>query len=427
MQLKTDFRQAGEATKAQWDEGLAALDTLLSGEGRGSEFTGWIRLPFSYDTEEYERIKKAAEQIRAHSDVLVCIGIGGSYLGTKAVLDSLSPFFAAEGVEIVFAGQTLSSSYLHALKDHLKDRRVSVNVISKSGTTTEPAIAFRIISEWMRESYTEDEIRERTFVTTDRNKGALKTLADEKGYETFVVPDDIGGRYSFLSAVGLLPLALAGVDTDALIRGAQDASTRFTSRETDNDAVAYAIHRNRLLKEGKDIELFVAYEPNLMTIGEWFKQLFGESEGKEGTGIFPASLQFTTDLHSMGQLIQEGKRNLFETVLFVDEPRGDLTVPATEEDLDGLNYLAGTSLHEVNEKARRGVARAHVEGGVPNLLIRIGKVDAYHIGALLYFYMIACGVSATILGVNPFNQPGVEAYKISMFEELGKPGYGEEQ
>lgn len=423
MQVKTDFSRAGTLTQNDWNEGMEALKTLVSGQGKGSEFTGWIRLPFSYDTAEYERIQKAAERIRSHSDVLVCIGIGGSYLGTKAVLDSLLPYFSEKGTQIVYAGQTLSSTYLRALKDYLKDKDFSVNVISKSGTTTEPAIAYRVIAEWMKERYSDDEIRQRTFVTTDRQKGALKTLADEKGFETFVVPDDIGGRYSFLSAVGLLPIAAAGIEIDDLMRGAQDASVKYTAQEEGNEAVQYAVHRNRLLRDGKDIELFVAYEPNLMTIGEWFKQLYGESEGKDGNGLFPASLQFTTDLHSMGQMIQEGKRNLFETVLFVDEPAGDLQVPETEEDLDDLNYLAGTSLHEVNEKARRGVLEAHVEGGVPNILITIGKTDAYHIGALLYFFMIACGVSATILGVNPFNQPGVEAYKVSMFKELGKPGY----
>lgn len=423
MLLTTDFRHAGNLTEEQWEEGLSALETLVSGQGQGSEFTGWIRLPFSYDTEEYERIQQAAQRIRDHSEVLICIGIGGSYLGTKAVLDSLLPYFQKDGPEILYAGQTLSSSYLRELKDYVADKDFSVNVISKSGTTTEPAIAYRVIAEWMKERYTEEEVRARTFITTDKARGALKTLADEKGFETFVVPDDIGGRYSFLTAVGLLPMAAAGVDIDGLVRGAQDATTKFTAKEKGNEAIEYAIYRNHFLRKGKDIEIFVAYEPNLMTIGEWFKQLFGESEGKDGTGLFPASLQFTTDLHSMGQLIQEGKRNLFETVLFVDEPKGDLTVPETGEDLDGLNYLAGRSLHDVNEKARRGVVEAHVAGGVPNVLLRIPKVDAYHIGALLYFFMIACGVSATILGVNPFNQPGVEAYKISMFKELGKPGY----
>lgn len=426
MQLITDFSRAGNLNETDWENGLHALETLVSGQGKGSEFTGWIRLPFSYDTQEYERIKQAAQTIREQSEVLLCVGIGGSYLGTKAVLDSLLPYFGnPAGPEILYAGQTLSSSYLRELKDYLADKDYSVNVISKSGTTTESALAYRVIAEWMQEKYTEEEIRTRTFITTDKEKGALKTLADEKGYETFVVPDDIGGRYSFLSAVGLLPIAAAGVDIDALLRGAQDASALYTTKEEGNAAVEYALHRNRLLQEGKDIELFVAYEPNLMTIGEWFKQLFGESEGKEGKGIFPASLQFTTDLHSMGQMIQEGQRNLFETVLFVEEPVGDLTVPKTEEDLDGLNYLAGASLHEVNEKARRGVLKAHVAGGVPNIFLQIAKADAYHIGALLYFFMIACGVSATLLGVNPFNQPGVEAYKVSMFRELGKPGFTE--
>lgn len=423
MRLKTDFTQAPGIADAQWEEGLHALQTLVSGEGKGAEFTGWIRLPMNYDKEEFDRIQKAAKRIQENSDVLVCVGIGGSYLGTKAVLDSLLPHFHDGKPQIVYAGQTLSSSYLAALTKYLKDKDFSVNVISKSGTTTEPAVAYRVIASLMAEKYSEEEIKERTYITTDRAKGALKSLADEKGYETFVVPDDIGGRYSFLSAVGLLPIAAAGIDIEELMRGAQDAYTKFTSSERANEAVEYAMARNALLRDGKDIELFVAYEPNLMTIAEWFKQLFGESEGKEGNGLFPASLQFTTDLHSMGQMIQEGKRNMFETVLFVDQPEADVKVPSQEEDLDGLNYLAGTSLHEINEKARIGVAKAHVEGGVPNLLIRIAKVDAYHIGYLLYFYMIACGVSATILGVNPFDQPGVEAYKKSMFHELGKPGF----
>lgn len=423
MGLKTDFSLAMQATEAQWDEGLSALNTLLSGKGKGAEFTGWIKLPVNYDTAEFDRIQKAAKRIQENSEVLVCIGIGGSYLGTKAVLDSLLPHFDKSKPEIVYAGQTLSSSYLAALVEYLRDKDFSVNVISKSGTTTEPAVAYRVIAALMAEKYSEEEIKERTYITTDRAKGALKSLANEKGYETFVVPDDIGGRYSFLSAVGLLPIAAAGIDIEKLMQGAQDAYVKFTTPEKDNEAVEYAIIRNALLREGKDIELFVSYEPNFMTIAEWFKQLFGESEGKEGNGLFPASLQFTTDLHSMGQMIQEGKRNMFETVLFVDHPVDDAKVPAQDEDLDGLNYLAGTSLHEINEKARIGVAKAHVEGGVPNLLIRIPKVDAYHIGYLLYFYMLSCGVSATILGVNPFDQPGVEAYKKSMFHELGKPGF----
>ncbi len=422
MQLTTDFSQAIQVTDEQWDEGLKALEVLLSGEGEGAEFTGWIKHPVQYDQEEFGRIQKAAERIRANSDVLVCVGIGGSYLGTKAVLDSLIPYFSNEKPEIIYAGQTLSSTYLAALTEYLKDKEFSINVISKSGTTTEPAVAYRVIQSLMATKYSEEEIKERTYITTDKARGALKSLAVEKGYESFVVPDDIGGRYSFLSAVGLLPIAAAGVDIEKLMQGAQDAYVKYTTPEKDNDAVKYAIARNAMLRAGKDIELFVAYEPNLMTIAEWFKQLFGESEGKGGTGLFPASVQFTTDLHSMGQMIQDGKRNLFETVLFVDEPAADVKVPMQEEDLDGLNYLAGTSLHEINEKARIGVAKAHVEGGVPNLLIRIKEVDAYHIGYLLYFYMLACGVSATILDVNPFDQPGVEAYKISMFKELGKPG-----
>ena len=422
MQLTTDFSQAIQVTDEQWDEGLKALEVLLSGEGEGAEFTGWIKHPVQYDQEEFGRIQKAAERIRANSDVLVCVGIGGSYLGTKDVLDSLIPYFSNEKPEIIYAGQTLSSTYLAALTEYLKDKEFSINVISKSGTTTEPAVAYRVIQSLMATKYSEEEIKERTYITTDKARGALKSLAVEKGYESFVVPDDIGGRYSFLSAVGLLPIAAAGVDIEKLMQGAQDAYVKYTTPEKDNDAVKYAIARNAMLRAGKDIELFVAYEPNLMTIAEWFKQLFGESEGKGGTGLFPASVQFTTDLHSMGQMIQDGKRNLFETVLFVDEPAADVKVPMQEEDLDGLNYLAGTSLHEINEKARIGVAKAHVEGGVPNLLIRIKEVDAYHIGYLLYFYMLACGVSATILDVNPFDQPGVEAYKISMFKELGKPG-----
>lgn len=422
MHLTTDFSQGPAISDADWQEGIAALRELVEKRGKGAEFTGWIEQPFAYDREEYERIRDAAARIRMHSDVLVCVGIGGSYLGTKAVLDSLLPAFEGEGVRIVYAGQTLSSSYMVQLLEFLKGKRWSINVISKSGTTTEPAIAFRILREALAKEVPAEELKERIFVTTDRKKGALKTLADAEGWETFVVPDNIGGRYSFLTAVGLLPIAAAGVDTDLLILGAQDAATRFQKPERGNDAIEYGLVRRALFEDGKAIELFVAYEPNLMTIAEWFKQLFGESEGKEGKGIFPASVQFTTDLHSMGQLIQEGVRNLFETVLFVKNTAADLNVPATEGDQDGLNYLAGTSLHEVNEKARRGVMRAHMDGGVPNLLIELERIDAYHIGYLLYFYMFSCGVSATLSGVNPFDQPGVEAYKKQMFVELGKPG-----
>lgn len=405
-----------DSTKAH-----AALDVLLSQEGAGSEFTGWLEQPTNYDQDELTRILALSKEVQNHSDVLVCIGIGGSYLGTKAILDALLPTFAKGDTKVLFLGQTLSSSYTKQVLDYLRDKDFSVNVISKSGTTTEPAVAYRLVRKLMREKYSKEEIKKRTFITTDKEKGALKGLATEEGFETFVVPDEIGGRYSFLTAVGFFPLAVAGIDVHALIEGAKKGQELYQKK--DSDAVQYAAMRNAFYEEGKKIELFVCYEPNLIMIGEWFKQLFGESEGKGGKGIFPASVQFTTDLHSMGQMIQDGERTLFETVLWVDEPEFDIRVPKEEENTDDLAYLEGTSLHTINEKASTGVKRAHEEGGVPNAIITLDRIDAENIGQLLYFYMYSCGISAYMLGVNPFDQPGVEAYKKSMFQELGKPGY----
>lgn len=403
------------------DEANEALQVLVSQKGAGAEFTGWLHQPSQLDQEEFSRIETAAKDVQEHSDVLVCIGIGGSYLGTKAIYDALTPAFQKNGVELLFLGQTLSASYTMQALAYLQDKDFSVNVISKSGTTTEPAVAYRFVRALMEEKYSADEIRRRTFITTDKEKGALKSLANEQQFETFVVPDDIGGRYSFLTAVGLFPLAVAGIDVRALIAGAKEGESLFSQQ--DSPAVHYAALRNAYYAEGKSIELFVCYEPHLIQVGEWFKQLFGESEGKGSRGIFPASVQFTTDLHSMGQMIQDGERTLFETVLWVNTPEHDAPVPKEDGDMDGLAYLQGTALHTINEKARIGVKRAHEEGGVPNALITVDRLDAHHVGLLFYFYMYSCGISAYQLGVNPFDQPGVEAYKKSMFQELGKPGY----
>ena len=403
-----------------------AKKTLLDGTGEGNDYIGWIDLPENYDKEEYERIKKAAEKIRSDSEVLVVIGIGGSYLGARAAVAALTSNFydPSQGTEVLFAGSSLSPTYLSDLLDAIGDRDFSLNVISKSGTTTEPAIAFRILKKKLEDKYGKEEAAKRIYATTDRARGALKTLSDASGYETFVVPDDVGGRFSVLTAVGLLPIAAAGIDIDALMAGAQ--AMRKLCLETpfeNNDAMRYAAIRYALYGKGKEVEILANYEPNLHYVSEWWKQLYGESEGKDGKGLFPAAVDLTTDLHSMGQYIQDGLRILLETVMYVEKPRRDLDMTEEEQDLDGLNYLAGKTMHFVNESAMNGTMLAHIDGGVPQLRVCIPELDAFFLGELFYFFEFAVGVSGYMLGVNPFNQPGVEFYKRNMFHLLGKPGY----
>ena len=412
-----------------------AHDMLHNKTGLGNDFLGWVDLPNNYDKEEFARIKKAAEKIKSDSDVLVVIGIGGSYLGARAAIECLGHSFRnnltkdeRKTPEIYFAGNNISSTYLMDLLDIIKDKDVSLNVISKSGTTTEPAIAFRVLKEFLENKYGKEEAAKRIYATTDAKKGALKQVSDEEGYETFVIPDDVGGRFSVLTPVGLLPIAVAGIDIDAIMTGANDARVDFSNSNLDeNDCYQYAVVRNILHRKGKDIELLVNYEPNLHYVSEWWKQLYGESEGKDQKGLFPASVDFSTDLHSRGQYVQDGKRILFETVLNVEKPRRVLNLKEEANDLDGLNYLSGKTLDFVNEKAFQGTLLAHTDGQVPNLLINIPTLDEYNFGYLVYFFEKACGISGYLLGVNPFNQPGVEAYKKNMFALLGKPGFEKEK
>lgn len=409
-----------------------AAKTLEEGLGAGNDFLGWVNLPENYDKEEFLRIKKSAEKISSDSEVLVVVGIGGSYLGAKAAIEMLTGSFYnlkkdRKTPQILFAGNSISSSYLKDLVDYIKDKDFSVNIISKSGTTTEPAIAFRILRNMLIEKYGEDEAKKRIYATTDKARGALKEFSDKEGYETFVIPDNVGGRFSVLTAVGLLPIAAAGIDIDAMMKGAYDAMVEYRKPYEENDCYKYAAVRNILNRKGKDIEIMVNYEPALTFFSEWWKQLYGESEGKDQRGIFPASVSFSTDLHSMGQYIQDGKRFLFETVLKVEEPEKDVKIPYDEANVDKLNFLAGKTVDYVNTKAFQGTLLAHTDGSVPNLIITIPKLDAYNFGALAYFFEKACGVSGYILGVNPFNQPGVEAYKKNMFALLGKPGYEEQK
>ena len=392
------------------------------------EFLGWLKLPTDYDKKEFERIKRAANKIKKDSDVLLCIGIGGSYLGARAVIESLTHTFynygKRNGPQILYAGNNLSPNYINDLIDIIGDREVSINVISKSGTTTEPAIAFRIFREFLENKYGIDEARKRIYVTTDKERGALKTLANDEGYETFVIPDNVGGRYSVLTAVGLLPIAVAGIDIDKLMLGAKIAEDKYKDDNLKyNECYKYAVVRNILYKNNKNIEILANYEPKLHYFTEWWKQLYGESEGKEQKGIFPAGVDFTTDLHSMGQYIQQGRRTLFETVLAVDETNLDITIKQDEDNLDGMNFVSGKTLDFVNKKAMEGTIEAHVTGGVPNIVIHIERLDEQTIGELIYFFELACAMSGTLLGVNPFNQPGVEEYKKNMFRLLGKPGY----
>ena len=429
--IKLDTSKAAVTVSEQLRAAAEASNALLAnGQGAGNDFLGWVSLPSSIDAEQLAAVNEVANRLREKAEVIVCIGIGGSYLGAKAVLEAMSNSFALLKRDhkepiVLFAGQNISEDYTYELLDAVKDRELAVVVISKSGTTTEPAIAFRILKAELERRYGKAEAAERIVAVTDKARGALKTLATQEGYSTFIIPDDVGGRFSVLTPVGLLPLAAAGVDIEALVRGAQDMqkATDESVPYEQNIAAQYAAVRNALYADGKKIEILASYEPKLQYIAEWWKQLYGESEGKEGKGIFPASVTLTADLHSMGQYIQEGERMLMETVISVAKPEHSITIESDEENLDGLNFLAGKRISEVNRMAELGVQLAHTDGGVPNIRIELPAIDAYHIGALLYFFERACGISGYILGVNPFNQPGVEAYKKNMFALLDKPGY----
>ncbi|MCR8632502.1 glucose-6-phosphate isomerase [Paenibacillus radicis (ex Xue et al. 2023)] len=412
-----------------------AHEQLHNQTGAGSDYLGWVDLPVNYDKEEFARIQKAAKQIQSDSDALVVIGIGGSYLGARAAIEMLTHSFynllpkgERKTPEIYFVGNNISSTYVTHLLKLLEGKDISVNVISKSGTTTEPAIAFRIFRELLEKKYGKEAARKRIYATTDRARGALKTLANEEGYESFVIPDDVGGRYSVLTAVGLLPIATAGVDIEAIMRGAADAKEIYSNPSlSENESYQYAAVRNALYRKGKTTEILVNYEPSLHFISEWWKQLFGESEGKDYKGIFPAAVDFSTDLHSMGQFIQDGNRTLFETVIQVAEVSEQITIGTDADNLDGLNFLSGKTMDFVNKKAFEGTMLAHTDGGVPNLIVTLPDTSAYTFGYMVYFFEKACAISGYLLGVNPFDQPGVEAYKANMFALLGKPGYEKEK
>lgn len=426
----TEFKASKEDVAAMSERVMAAKKTLLEKTGEGNDFLGWIDLPVDYDKEEFDRIKKAAAKIQNDSDVLVVIGIGGSYLGARAAIEALRHSFynsvtkeVRKTPEIYYCGNNISSTYLANLMDAIADKDFSVNVISKSGTTTEPAIAFRIFKKKLEAKYGKEEAAKRIYATTDKAKGALKTLATEEGYETFVVPDDVGGRFSVLTAVGLLPIAVSGADIDKLMQGAANAREYCINDDFDNnDAVKYAAVRNVLHEKGLGMEILANYEPSLHYVSEWWKQLYGESEGKDGKGIFPTAVDLTTDLHSLGQFIQEGTQNHYETVINVLNSRETVIMEEEPVDLDGLNYLTGQTVDFVNKCAMNGTILAHVDGGIPNIRVDIDKIDELTIGELFYVFEFACGVSGYVLGVNPFNQPGVESYKKNMFALLGKPG-----
>jgi len=412
-----------------------AHNDLHNQTGAGSDFLGWINLPEAYDQEEFARIKASAEKIKQDTDILLVIGIGGSYLGARAAIEMLNHSFQnllseekRQAPQVIFVGHHMSSTYMAELFDILEDKNVSINVISKSGTTTEPAIAFRIFKKYLEEKYGKEAAQKRIYATTDKEKGALKTVADKEGYETFVIPDDVGGRFSVLTAVGLLPIAVSGVEIDEMMQGAKEAMTDLAEPALDkNPAYQYAAVRNILYNKGKTIEMLINYEPQLQYFAEWWKQLFGESEGKDQKGIFPAAANFTTDLHSMGQYVQDGRRDIFETVLHVNESKKEMTLEADDNNSDGLNYLAGKTIHEINDKAYQGTLLAHTDGNVPNLIVELPRLDAFTFGYLVYFFEKACAISGYLLGVNPFDQPGVEAYKTNMFALLGKPGFEEEK
>ena len=432
--IKLDLKKSGISQKTimEYKEEVENIHKDLHNRSSDEkDFVGWLKLPTNYDKKEFERIKKAAQKIKKESDILLVIGIGGSYLGARAVIEALTSTFynmlpekERKYPQILYAGNNLSPNYINELIEYIGDKDFSVNVISKSGTTTEPAIAFRIFREILENKYGIEEARSRIYATTDKEKGALKTLADKEGYEEFVVPDNIGGRYSVLTAVGLLPIATAGIDIDKLMEGARIAQNRYNDPNLKyNECYQYAVARNILYKLYKNTEILVNYEPKMHYFTEWWKQLFGESEGKEEKGIFPAGVDFTTDLHSMGQYIQEGRRNLFETVININKPKSDITVQTDEDNLDGLNYLSGKTLDYINKKAMEGTIEAHVSGDVPNIKITMDKLDEINMGELIYFFEKACSVSGMILGINPFDQPGVEKYKKNMFNLLEKPGY----
>lgn len=432
--VKLDYSNSGikEKEMMTYAKQVAEIHKRLEAEAENEDaFLGWLRLPTNYDKTEFSRIKKAAKRIIKNSDVLLVIGIGGSYLGARAVIEALTHTFSnslskdkRKFPQIVYVGNNLNPNYINDVIDYIGDKEVSINVISKSGTTTEPAIAFRIFREFLENKYGLEEARKRIYVTTDKEKGALKKLATEEKYETFVIPDNVGGRYSVLTAVGLLPIATAGLNIDKLMDGARFAQEKYSDENVKyNDCYKYAVLRNMLYEKEKNIELLVTYEPKLHYFLEWWKQLFGESEGKDLKGIYPSSAEFTTDLHSLGQYIQEGRRNLLETVLQIKKPNSNLTIPLDEDDLDGLNYLAGKDLDYVNKKAMEGTIEAHVSGEVPNILIQVDALNEEGIGHLIYFFEKACAMSGNLLGVNPFDQPGVEKYKKNMFRLLGKPGY----
>jgi glucose-6-phosphate isomerase len=412
-----------------------AHEQLHNGTGAGSDYLGWINLPTDYDKEEFSRIRQAAQQIRSDSEALVVIGIGGSYLGARAAIEMLQHSFyntlskeQRKSPQIFFAGNNISSKYVTHLLQALEGKDWSINIISKSGTTTEPAIAFRIFRDALEKKYGKEAARKRIYATTDQERGALKKLASAEGYESFVIPDDVGGRYSVLTAVGLLPIASAGIDIEAMMKGAREASVQFNNPNlSENQAYQYAAVRNALYRKGKTVEILVNYEPGLHFVSEWWKQLYGESEGKDYKGIYPASVDFSTDLHSMGQYIQEGSRIIFETVLQVGEAVEQITIQSDPDDLDGLNFLTGKTLDFVNKKAFEGTLLAHTDGNVPNLIVNLPDMSAYTFGYLVYFFEIACGVSGYLLGVNPFDQPGVEAYKKNMFALLGKPGFEDQK
>ncbi len=432
--INLDLSKTGITQKniLEYKEQVEIIHKQLHGRASDeNDFVGWLELPTTYNKEEFSRIKSVAKKIKKESDILVVIGIGGSYLGARAVIEALTSSFynmmpnkQRKYPQILFVGNNLSASYINELIEYIGDKDFSINVISKSGTTTEPAIAFRIFREILENKYGIDEARSRIYVTTDKEKGALKTLADNEGYEKFVIPDNVGGRYSVLTAVGLLPIATAGIDIEKIMQGAQVAQERYNDPNLKyNECYKYAVVRNILYKLYKNTEILVNYEPKMHFFTEWWKQLYGESEGKDLKGIFPAGVDFTTDLHSMGQYIQEGRRNLFETVLCIENSNSSLTINSDDDNLDGLNYLAGKDLDYVNKKAMEGTIEAHVSGDVPNIIIKINKLDEENIGELIYFFEKACAISGMILGINPFNQPGVEKYKKNMFKLLKKPGY----
>ena len=434
MELKIDFKKVGIDKKEimKYKEQVENIHKDLHRRtSKQDDFVGWLELPSNYDKKEFKRIQTAAKRINKDSDILLVIGIGGSYLGARAVIEALSSSFynmqtlkQRKHTLVLFAGNNLSPNYINDLIEVIGDKDFSINVISKSGTTTEPAIAFRIFREILENKYGIDEARSRIYVTTDKEKGALKKLSEEEGYETFVIPDNVGGRFSVLTPVGLLPIAVAGIDIEKLMKGAKNAQDSYNDEKLKyNECYQYAVIRNLLYQDGKTTEVFANYEPKMHYMTEWLKQLFGESEGKEEEGIFPAGIDLTTDLHSMGQYMQQGLRNLFETVLSIESPKSNITINSDDDNLDGLNYLAGKDLDYVNKKAMEGTIEAHVSGGVPNIIFKMEKLDEENLGGLIYFFELACAMSGSILKVNPFNQPGVEEYKKNMFRLLEKPGY----